>query len=746
MTQTDLATTPAALACTLTGAYLIEASAGTGKTWTLTGIILRLLIEKNHAPENIIATTFTNAAAREIEERISLRLQDFLRCCVWLKERLETVNLYTADHAERQMAFDQAVADGWTMLADPVNAHLLHWLLESHPRQIDVVIARIRLTLMSLNKLFVGTLDSLAQKWLTEFSAQVGHDDTRVMNSEPKATIYAIIHDALRAERTRLYHEMPLLYQLTTDKKFFDTEYMVDKLWNALQFFSAKIDVPDCPDVDGLAAQLLVLAGYDYSAFEAYADADFRSSQEIKKNKRPFKAFDRVIAIIEMLSVCDSPMDMIESCLALESDDIKLMGELSSIDREAFSKKGETFYEIYQNLPNVDKLTELGTTLQALQQTSDAYEGYLIAQLGETVRCLLAERLQTQGETTFIIETARLNDALAGRHGAALARHIRHLYPVMLIDEAQDMNGEQASIVKRIYLQNDDQSQGKVRWFLLFVGDPKQAIYRFRGGDVANFNHLKGEQVNSKLSLTVNHRSHPGLIDSLNAWYGQDTQDDSRPKPSELGRGIHYQPISAHKEATHRFTSTLIPKHRFAVLHLQYEQNKKHGMAMFVAAHIASLLNDEAASGKRDHLRPTDIAVLARTTAQLHEMATALERYGVPAVISRDASVFETAAAQDMYQLLLLVSEPDDERLGAYLMSPMVGKSWLETAVIIQDPIAKGKLMYQLKALHARWAEDGVNAMLNLALAACVLTGESVWERVAKTAGERYKGIFRSTR
>lgn len=70
--MSDIRSTPAT-ACTLSGAYLIEASAGTGKTWTLSGIILRLLVEKKYAPERIIATTFTRAAAAEMQERIQRR-------------------------------------------------------------------------------------------------------------------------------------------------------------------------------------------------------------------------------------------------------------------------------------------------------------------------------------------------------------------------------------------------------------------------------------------------------------------------------------------------------------------------------------------------------------------------------------------------------------------------------------------------------------------------------------------------
>lgn len=75
---------PPAIRIKLNGKYLIEASAGTGKTWTLTGIVLRLLIEAKRAPEHIIATTFTRAAAAEMRQRIHDRLVDFYQLLQWL--------------------------------------------------------------------------------------------------------------------------------------------------------------------------------------------------------------------------------------------------------------------------------------------------------------------------------------------------------------------------------------------------------------------------------------------------------------------------------------------------------------------------------------------------------------------------------------------------------------------------------------------------------------------------------------
>ena len=82
----------------LTGKHLIEASAGTGKTWTLTGIVLRLLIEARRAPEQIIATTFTRAAAAEMRQRIHDRLVDFYQLLQW-------VNSLSADTSNKESLY-----------------------------------------------------------------------------------------------------------------------------------------------------------------------------------------------------------------------------------------------------------------------------------------------------------------------------------------------------------------------------------------------------------------------------------------------------------------------------------------------------------------------------------------------------------------------------------------------------------------------------------------------------------------
>lgn len=140
------------------------------------------------------------------------------------------------------------------------------------------------------------------------------------------------------------------------------------------------------------------------------------------------------------------------------------------------------------------------------------------------VRDRLPIILEERGETTFSLQMVRLNQALTGRQGEKLARYIRHHYPVALIDESQDINGAQAIMIESIYLPKkrarllimiNSQLLKASHEFLLLVGDPKQAIYGFRGGDVANYNYMKAQFDKSTLwTLDINRRSNAGVINA----------------------------------------------------------------------------------------------------------------------------------------------------------------------------------------------------------------------------------------
>src|SRR5690606_11163843 len=305
----------------------------------------------------------------------------------------------------------------------------------------------------------------------------------------------------------------------------------------------------------------------------------------------------------------------------------------------------------------------------------DEYVITILANLNRHIVLAVRDRLpvilEERGETTFSLQMVRLNQALTGRQGEKLARYIRHHYPVALIDESQDINGEQATMIESIYLPtnkrkplaNDKQATNKTNHeFLLLVGDPKQAIYGFRGGDVANYNYMKAQFDKSSLwTLDVNRRSNASVINALNCWFGMPAPVTQENRLAQLGSGIYYQHIKAEKQENQLswfndsnilnsdLVNDVLSAQPVSVLHLPYDKDKELEYDEFeiAARHIATLLSSgQALKGKP--IQPSDIGVLARAKKDLKRVEDELVKLNVPTLTTSDVSIFETVMAEDV--------------------------------------------------------------------------------------------------
>ncbi|WP_348655004.1 UvrD-helicase domain-containing protein, partial [uncultured Psychrobacter sp.] len=595
----------------LSGQHLIEASAGTGKTWTLTGIVLRLLIEARRAPEQIIATTFTRAAAAEMRQRIHERLVEFYQLLQWVNSLSSDVNnkdmLYPkslqvtpeqinsksqskenpsqkSEELNQDLDYEQQNSqtttrekrakakeerDTWliqqasyarldSLMQDPINLHLISYLLDhvySYP--MTEAIRRTALVLTTLDNLFVGTLDSLAQKWLTEYSSETGHQQGMgiIEDSSIEQVTDSIIHDELRQFQSRLYHEQPKLYTLLEQQgKLTDIGDHKGFVTRSLNFISAPIDEVKLDqdfDFSAYEKMLYEFAQLDLADIQPYLNSDYRKSQGFRGNSNLINHFDALVdvhhKIAEHQLAFTSYLDERENKILTSLQDSRYPNEEGKIKN--FNKDREKEHQALFGLDTIVKLMAILDMVEKLDQHIISLLANLNRHIVLAVRDRLPVILEERGETTFGLQMVRLNQALTGKQGPKLARYIRHHYPIALIDESQDINGEQALMIKSIYLANkksaasanDKQSSAKKtsHEFLLLVGDPKQAIYGFRGGDVANYNDMKAQfDKQSFWTLDVNRRSNAGVIHALNCWFGMATPSTGDNKLSQLGAGI----------------------------------------------------------------------------------------------------------------------------------------------------------------------------------------------------------------
>jgi len=161
---------------------LIEASAGTGKTWALSALIVRLLVERKLQTRQIVATTFTRAAAAELQDRIRKRIQE-----MWLLLQVAVTDL---PRAQNKAAQDN----------DVLGLYLLAKLSAKEKQEAS---AQLKLALDTFDELFINTLDSFCQKILREFAFDTGQGEPREISEQEEELKQQLIHDALRQWRSQ---------------------------------------------------------------------------------------------------------------------------------------------------------------------------------------------------------------------------------------------------------------------------------------------------------------------------------------------------------------------------------------------------------------------------------------------------------------------------------------------------------------------------------------------------------------
>ena len=201
------------------GLHWIEASAGTGKTYTLSSLMVRIFL-KDYLPNQVIATTFTRAAAAELKSRIRARL-------------LETQQYI--DQCLNQSLDQRALTEKIAQLQDPLLKHIL----QEYCLKLDYASSRLKLVIAQLDELFVGTLDSFSQKLLREFSFESGKIERANITDQASVYTEQLLHDVLR-EWIQAQPQHVVDYMLLCGRLKSATDYQ-DLVNTSLNFASAEI-------------------------------------------------------------------------------------------------------------------------------------------------------------------------------------------------------------------------------------------------------------------------------------------------------------------------------------------------------------------------------------------------------------------------------------------------------------------------------------------------------------------------
>ncbi|RSG78432.1 exonuclease V subunit beta [Acinetobacter baumannii] len=665
------------------GLHLIEASAGTGKTYTLSSLMVRIFLEK-YLPGQVIATTFTRAAAAELKSRIRARL----------------VETHRYLDAKRSLTEKEIL-----LQAEQESDLLLQHILKHFATRIAYACERLKLVIDQLDELFVGTLDSFSQKLLREFAFESGKIERAQITDDAKTYSRQLIHDVLREWiQSQPQTVIDALY-LAGELKSVDS--FVKLVEDSLNFSSAHFKLPEKPTIqfEQLAQLKQLAAEIDISLLEPYYSLDGDHYKHVSGTIFRNGAFNKLFSeclpqLLQVLKQSDSIL-VYDGSLAIQRELVfKFLGQLA--DQKVFKKCPAEISDGFYQHPCIQQIQQLFGVLKNYAEQFDQLHIYLKAYLCIEVKKRLPQVLQNKGETTFSQQIRTLSEALKGEQGQRFAVFVQARYPLILVDEFQDTNQDQDDMLASIWRHPERYQKG----CMIMVGDRKQAIYGFRGGDMLTFlNAYKDIQAKHgrEYKLIHNHRSVADLVEVVDALFQRQI---------DFGEQVQYDPIRAGT----RPHPVLIDQNQPNPHPLRWLMLKdKETEAQQVAWKIRDLLNQSHAGqlyfqkdAQTQTLNEDDIAVLSRNHDGLDKVQFELERLGIRVNRPSKRSVFDCTIAQDVGALLTAILHPYDEaKVKRALISRLFAMDLKQLLQLEQTAEGLSQFMTGFDTIRELWSAQG---------------------------------------
>jgi exodeoxyribonuclease V beta subunit len=701
----------------LHGTRLIEASAGTGKTWTIAALYVRLVLGHGGPqagpvrplqPAEILVMTFTRAATRELSDRIRERLVEAAR-------------------------FFRGIS---THDADPYLTALLDDYRDD-PAEREQAAYRLALAAEAMDESAVFTIDAWCQRMLREHAFDSGAlFDEELVESE-RALYGLALRDYWRSHVYALSGEQfDQVHGCWPDLGSFDKavrdlvqradlmeEAHAGKTLSAVLALAAKHILQQCPSREVWVEHARRMEDW------------FRQHRgRINGTKYQNKTVDAFFVALREWAASDvqvMPGDGFYSNNAWTKWQLeKLMG--------AF--RGDADTPVPDGFAQV---AELHAQLDALPKISQ----FVLAHAAATIAARMGELKAASRKFGFADMLTRLKSALAGENGAALCSRILARYPAAMIDEFQDTSPDQYAIFDMLYkVAGNDADTG-----LFLIGDPKQAIYGFRGADIHSYLAARRATEGRHYWLAQNFRSTDPLVQAVNQLFVHAEGQGELPGHPKGAFGFRdgkdnalpFQPVKAkgRDECLVRAGVAVPAMTVWAGAADGYEKMDvmQGQFARACAEQIVGLLNDGSAGfdslqGMR-RLAPADFAILVKNRYEAAVVQRALHARGVPSVYLSDSdSVFQSEEAADVLRWLQAVASPLDATLvRCALATRTADVPLVELAALTTDDLAWEARVEQLKSLKLMWQRYGVLAMLRRFVHELQLPGRLL----VKQGGER---------
>ncbi len=665
----------------LTGERLIEASAGTGKTFTIAALYLRLLLGLGGSAafprpltvEELLVVTFTEAATEELRGRIRSNIHELRIAC--LRE--------TTDNPLYARLLDE--------IADKKQA--AQWLLLAE-RQMD--------------EAAVFTIHGFCQRMLSLNAFESGMLFEQQLIEDESLLRYQACADFWRR------HCYPLPR---------DIAQVVFETWKGPQALLRDID----RYLQGEAPVIKAPPPDDETLASRHEQILARINQ-IKQQWRD--SVDELDGLLEASGIDRRKFNRANQGKWIEKISAWAQEETQSYQLpDALEKFSQRFLEERTKAGGITPQHPLFVAIDELLSEPLTLRDLVITRALAEIRAAVAEEKRRRGELGFDDMLSRLDAALRSESGDALATAIRTRFPVAMIDEFQDTDPQQYRIFRRIWQHQPDTA-------LLLIGDPKQAIYAFRGADIFTYMKARSE-VSAHYTLDTNWRSAPGMVNSVNTLFSQ--MDDAF-----MFREIPFSPVKfAEKNQSLQFVLHGEKQPAMIMWLMEWEScgvgDYQNYMALVCATQIRDWLKAghsgaaQLVSGKASSpVRASDISVLVRSRQEAALVRDALTQLAIPSVyLSNRDSVFETLEAQELLWVLQAVMTPERENtLRSALATSMMGLNAQDLEALNNDENAWDAVVEEFDGYRQIWHKRGVMPMLRALMAA-----RQIAENLLATAG-----------
>ncbi|PIP35470.1 MAG: exodeoxyribonuclease V subunit beta [Desulfobacterales bacterium CG07_land_8_20_14_0_80_52_14] len=599
MKELDICSVP------LEGTTLIEASAGTGKTWSITGIFLRLLLEKRLRVEQILVVTFTNAATEELRMRVRKRLREARK----------------------------ALATGAIQGEDAVMQHIVFQF-----RRNRYAVQILTDALREFDRAAIFTIHGFCNRLLQEWAFETGSCFDMDLVTDPLSIVQEVCDDFWRIH----FHPAPPEFINYCKDSWNDPKTLCSMLRNICHPEITLLPKIQKSPISGLDAFRRLLCQIK-KAWQKSRNSVLMCLKDPALNRRIYteKGIMELAECMDCLSESNAP-----GFPLVEGFERFTPKKLKEHTKKECKTPAHPFFDLcgaFQEAADALK-TQMHDHLMALKTEFFRYAEAETAQRKYRLRVQFYEDL---------LLTVR--NALRGVAGAPLIRSVTGRYQAALVDEFQDTDPVQYEIFSRLF--------SKPGQAFFMIGDPKQAIYGFRGADV--FSYMKAaKHAQKRHTLTRNFRSTPGLVQSVNTLF-------SNVSHPFLFEGI---PFHAGSAALKTETEQTFDRAALRIWFLSGKEGKAIGKTEAVAAvseavsaEIVSLVDSRA-------FQENEIAVLVRTHRQARIVKETLAHQGVPAVLFSDENVFDSHEAVELERLLLGILDPlNPFRVRAALATDIMG-------------------------------------------------------------------------